>query len=294
MFNIVNHLVSSRQVIMRAVQGDRNFWRVGRKIVAAIWDAHARIYHGYEVIGLENVPQEGPALIVYYHGAIPIDMYYLNSRMLLQRERLIYTIGDRFLFKLPGWGTISEAFHVSPGTVQSCVSILRDGNLLAISPGGVYEAQFGDHYYELLWRNRVGFAKVAIEAKAPIIPCFTQNLREGFRQVGIFRTFFMRLYNKVRIPVYPIYGGFPVKFRTYLGKPIPYDENLTPQDLQIKVTFDSYTSIAWLMRCSFNFVQVATAIEDLINQHQRLPGSILLALLDRLPTFRRRVRRKEE
>jgi len=45
----------------------------------------------------------------------------------------------------------------------------------------------------------------------------------------------MRLYNKVRIPVYPIYGGFPVKFRTYLGKPIPYDESLTPQDLQIKV-----------------------------------------------------------
>lgn len=277
---------------MRAVQTDRNFWRVGRKIVAAIWDAHARIYHGYDVIGLENIPQEGPALIVYYHGAIPIDMYYLNSRMLLQRERLIYTIGDRFLFKLPGWGTISEAFHVSPGTVQSCVSILKDGNLLAISPGGVYEAQFGDHYYELLWRNRVGFAKVALEAKAPIIPCFTQNLREGFRQVGIFRTFFMRLYNKVRIPVYPIYGGFPVKFRTYLGKPIEYDESLTPQDLQVKVRecpFDPSSQ-------DYNFIpdQVATAIEELINQHQRLPGSILMALLDRLPSFRRRLKKKDE
>lgn len=279
--------LSYRQVILRAVQTDRNFWQVGRKIVAAIWDAHARIYHGYEVIGLDNIPQEGPALIVYYHGAIPIDMYYLNSRMLLQRERLIYTIGDRFLFKLPGWGTISEAFHVSPGTVQSCVSILRDGNLLAISPGGVYEAQFGDHYYELLWRNRVGFAKVAQEAKVPIIPCFTQNLREGFRQVGIFRTFFMRLYNKVRIPVYPIYGGFPVKFRTFLGKPIAYDENLTPQELQIKVSGINI-SFFTLSNSLFGFLfQVATAIEDLINQHQRLPGSILLALLDRLPAFRR-------
>lgn len=274
---------------MRAVQTDRNFWRVGRKIVAAIWDAHARIYHGYEVIGLDNVPQEGPALIVYYHGAIPIDMYYLNSRMLLQRERLIYTIGDRFLFKLPGWGTISEAFHVSPGTVQSCVSILRDGNLLAISPGGVYEAQFGDHYYELLWRNRVGFAKVAQEAKVPIIPCFTQNLREGFRQVGIFRKFFMRLYNKVRIPVYPIYGGFPVKFRTYLGKPIAYDDTLTPQELQIKVILAFLTTKSIINIFCLLFIltiKVATAIEDLINQHQRLPGSILMALLDRLPAFK--------
>jgi len=39
---------------------------------------------------------------------------------------------------------------------------------------------------------------------------------------------------------------------------------------------------------------VATAIEDLINQHQRLPGSILLALLDRLPSFRRRLKKKDE
>ncbi|XP_017466375.1 PREDICTED: transmembrane protein 68 [Rhagoletis zephyria] len=254
-----------REVIMRTVRTDRKFWEFGRKLVAALWDAHARIYHGYEVIGMENIPETGPALIVYYHGAIPIDMYYLNSRIILQKDRLIYTIGDRFLFKLPGWGTISEAFHVSPGTVQSCVGILKEGNLLAISPGGVYEAQFGDQYYELLWRNRVGFAKVALEAKVPIIPCFTQNLREGFRQLGIFRNFFMKLYNTVRIPVYPIYGGFPVKFRTFVGRPIAYDGTLTPEELQMKV---------------------ASALEELINQHQRIPGSIFHALLDRIPSLR--------
>ncbi|XP_036224893.1 DGAT1/2-independent enzyme synthesizing storage lipids isoform X3 [Bactrocera oleae] len=253
------------EVIMRAVRTDRKFWEFGRKLVAALWDAHARIYHGYEVIGMENIPETGPALIVYYHGAIPIDMYYLNSRIILQKDRLIYTIGDRFLFKLPGWGTISEAFHISPGTVQSCVGILKEGNMLAISPGGVYEAQFGDHYYELLWRNRVGFAKVALEAKVPIIPCFTQNLREGFRQLGIFRNFFMKLYNAVRIPVYPIYGGFPVKFRTFIGRPLEYDGTLTPEELQLKV---------------------AAALEELINKNQRIPGSIFHALLDRFPPFR--------
>lgn len=37
--------------------------------------------------------------------------------------------------------------------------------MLAISPGGVYEAQFGDSYYELMWKKRVGFAKVALDAK---------------------------------------------------------------------------------------------------------------------------------
>lgn len=52
-----------------------------------------------------------------------------------------------------------------PGTVATCCGVLRAGNSLAISPGGVYEAQFGDHYYKLRWRERIGFAKVAQEAK---------------------------------------------------------------------------------------------------------------------------------
>lgn len=55
---------------------------------------------------------------------------------------------------------------VFPGTVPICANILKEGNLLAISPGGVYEAQFGNSNYELLWRNRYGFAKVAVEAQA--------------------------------------------------------------------------------------------------------------------------------
>jgi len=32
--------------------------------------------------------------------------------------------------------------------------------------GGVREALFGDHNYELIWKQRIGFAKVALEAKA--------------------------------------------------------------------------------------------------------------------------------
>ena len=64
-----------------------------------------------------------------------------------------------------GWASLLEAFGVIPGTVQSCAALLKKGNLLAIAPGGVYEAQLGDNAYELLWRQRTGFAKVAIESQ---------------------------------------------------------------------------------------------------------------------------------
>lgn len=100
----------------------------------------------------------------------------------------------------------------------------------------------------------------------PIIPMFTENLREGFRCVGFLRGLFVRIYNATRIPVRPIYGGFPVKLRTHLGAPIPYDPLLSAEQLQHKV---------------------ALAIEALIQKHQRIPGSIVGGLMDRLFTGRR-------
>jgi len=67
---------------------------------------------------------------------------------------------------LSGFSIIAEALKVIPGTVQTCSGVLRDNNLLAISPGGVYEAQFGNSYYHLEWKGRLGFAKAALDAKA--------------------------------------------------------------------------------------------------------------------------------
>ncbi|XP_051168486.1 transmembrane protein 68 [Leptopilina boulardi] len=245
----------------RLRQAYESDWRdAGSKVVAALWDAHGWIWHGYEVVGLENIPVDQPILFVYYHGTIPIDLYYFLSRVLLFHSKLIHTVADRFLFKVPGWSVISDVLKVIPGTVQTCSSILKEGNMLAISPGGVYEAQFGDSYYRLMWKKRLGFAKVALDAKVCIIPFFTRNIREAFRTISWGRRFWLRLYAATRFPFVPIYGGFPVKLKTFVGKPIPYDESLTPEQLQIKV---------------------ATALDELIQQHQKVPGSITRALLER-------------
>lgn len=128
-----------------------------------------------------------------------------------------------------------DVFHVFPGSIPTCVDVLRKGELLSIAPGGVREAQFGDNRYQLIWGNRIGFAKVAIEAKAPIIPVFTVNLREAFRSLGIGQRLFKTIYDKSRLPLVPVYGGFPVKLKTIIGKPIPYDPSLSAQELADKV-----------------------------------------------------------
>ncbi|GFG29322.1 hypothetical protein Cfor_07326 [Coptotermes formosanus] len=210
---------------------------------------------------MENIPHDTPALIVYYHGAIPIDVYYFIAKTILFKDRVIHTVADRFLFKMPGFSIISEVMNVIPGTVQICSNILKENNLLGISPGGVYEAQFSNSYYTLLWKKRLGFAKVALDAKVPVIPVFTENVREAFRSVSFGKSIWLKLYTITKLPIVPIYGGFPVKLRTHVGKPIPYNENLTPEQLQSKV---------------------ARAIEELIQEHQRIPGSIMRALVQRV------------
>ncbi|XP_028592770.2 DGAT1/2-independent enzyme synthesizing storage lipids-like isoform X2 [Podarcis muralis] len=142
---------------------------------------------------------------------------------------------------------------------EECVEILRKGYLLGVLPGGAREALFSDENYSLLWGSRKGFAHVARDAKVPIIPIFTKNLREGYRALGKIWPF-KWLYERTRWPIVPVYGGFPVKFCSYVGDPIPYDPNITVEELVEKTK---------------------RAIEDLRDKHQKMPGSIQRALLER-------------
>ena len=46
----------------------------------------------------------------------------------------------------------------------------------------------------------------------------------------------LRIYAATRFPFVPLYGGFPVKLKTIVGKPILYNENFTPEQLQEHVS----------------------------------------------------------
>lgn len=61
-----------------------------------------------------------------------------------------------------------------------------------------------------------------------------KELNESIR-LKILSGFYRWVYERFRLPIAPIYGGFPVKFRTYLGDPIPYDPKLNAAELAEKV-----------------------------------------------------------
>ena len=72
-----------------------------------------------------------------------------SAKVILNKQRVVHSVVDHFLFQVPGLRNLLSAFHCTPGSVDGCVDELGKGHLLGLSPGGVYEAQFGDSNYEV-------------------------------------------------------------------------------------------------------------------------------------------------
>ena len=51
---------------------------------------------------MDKLPAKGPALLIYYHGALPLDMYYILARLLLCKKRRLRNVAATFLFHIPG------------------------------------------------------------------------------------------------------------------------------------------------------------------------------------------------
>ncbi|XP_059580071.1 monoacylglycerol/Diacylglycerol O-acyltransferase isoform X1 [Alligator mississippiensis] len=235
-----------------------DFWDNARQTWAYLYDLYARMWHGYELHGLENIP-EGPGVVIFYHGAIPVDYIFFVARYFILTHRMCVSVVDHVLHKLPGFKLLLEFLKVLHGTREECMNALKNGELVGIAPGGAREAFFSDKTYKLVWDHRKGFAHLAIDAKVPVIPMFTENIREAYRAPKE-RKLSRWLYDTYRLPVALLFGGLPVKFRTYIGEPIPYNPNMTVEELAEKTK---------------------TAVQNLIQSHQQIPGSMWKALLAR-------------
>ena len=71
------------------------------------------------------------------------------------------------------------------------------------------------------------------------------------------------LYRSIKVPCVPIYGFFPVKLRTHLGTPIYPRPGVSPEELSR---------------------EVVVAMEELISQHQQLPGTLTQVMLQDIGT----------
>ena len=119
-------------------------------------------------------------MVVFYHACLPIDYLGLMTKFYLEKKSA-RTVMDRTLINLPGSETFFRTFGVMPGGREEVIKLLKQGYIVGVAPGGGYEGQLASREkYEVMWKQRKGFAVVAKEANVPIFPVFTENIREAF------------------------------------------------------------------------------------------------------------------
>lgn len=121
--------------------------------------------------GLDNIPAQGPVLIVANHNLLGgIDAPLLMPAILRERGRLVRGLAEHVLM-VPVVRQILHRFGAVRGTRANCLTLLERGEAVVVFPGGGREAirRKGEKYV-LKWEGRTGFARMAIQAGVPIVP----------------------------------------------------------------------------------------------------------------------------
>ena len=200
-----------------------------------------RRYHRHEVKGMERVPSEGRALLVVTHSLATYDILLLFHSVLEEKGRTPRPLVDRLFYKIPLMDKFIEATGGTQGSPQGAESLLNDDQLVAVAPGGMREAlRPSSERYQILWDKRLGFVKLAIRTRTPIILAVCPKADDLYDVYSNPITAWA--YRKLKIPLFFARGvgptGIPrpVKLTHFLSKPImPPDISEDDPDFRKKV-----------------------------------------------------------
>jgi 1-acyl-sn-glycerol-3-phosphate acyltransferase len=132
--------------------------------------------------GLENVPRRRPMLVVANHtlmGVLDVPLLVLG----LHEKRGIFlrALGDHLHFQVPLWRDLLARFGTVEGTRENCRALMRAGESVLVFPGGGREVfKHKGEKYRLIWKERVGFVRLAVEHGYPIIPLATVGAEDCY------------------------------------------------------------------------------------------------------------------
>ncbi|MBW2939830.1 lysophospholipid acyltransferase family protein [Zhongshania aquimaris] len=122
-----------------------------------------------QILDIENIPGK-PCLFVANHAMYAVDGPIIGLPMLAEHGRFIRALSDKFL-----WNPINESVLLNQGVVighpEVCSALMENGSDLIVFPGGAHEAtKTADKKYQLLWKERYGFIKLAAKHGYTIVP----------------------------------------------------------------------------------------------------------------------------
>lgn len=141
-----------------------------------------------EVRDIERVPASGPAVVVANHaGAAPWEAFVVRHalRRVHPAARNLRPLLDDAACELPLIGAAAIRYGAVRASPEAALQLLREGDLIAVFPeGSVVARKPWRDRYRILRFGRGGFAKVALRAGAPIVPCAIVGCEEAVPAVS--------------------------------------------------------------------------------------------------------------
>lgn len=139
-----------------------------------IWKLTAihRMYFSPKFYGLENFKPDKPTLLVGNHSIYGfIDIPLLVAQLYKECGILVRSLADSTHYDVPVWRNMLDKFGSVEGTRENCSSLMRNGEHVLVFPGGAREVnKRKGEQYQLTWKRRTGFCKMAIEHGYNILP----------------------------------------------------------------------------------------------------------------------------
>lgn len=121
--------------------------------------------------GLDRIT-DGRMLMVGNHTMYGmLDVPFMIAELWKEHGLATRSLGDFKHWSVPGWGQFAQAMGGVPGSPAVASELMRRGEPILVFPGGAREAnKRRGEKYKLIWKERIGFAKLAIEHEYPIVP----------------------------------------------------------------------------------------------------------------------------
>lgn len=163
-----------------------------------------------EFKGAENLPTDGPALLVANHsGTIALDGLILQYAVHRNTDphRFLRPLAADLVFSLPVIGDLTRKTGGTLASSEDAARLLADGELVGVFPEGFKGVGKGwSQRYRLQRFGRGGFVATAIRAGVPIIPISIVGAEEAYPMIADIPP----LARAIGAPYFPVTPTFPL------------------------------------------------------------------------------------
>jgi 1-acyl-sn-glycerol-3-phosphate acyltransferase len=159
--------------------------------------------------GLEHVPGTGAALVVANHsGVLPLDAIMLQAGLFADhpQSRNLRLLGADMVYAVPGLASLARRSGHTRADPEEAQRLLAAGQLVGVFPEGFkgIGKPFSERY-RLQRFGRGGFARTALQAGVPIIPCAIVGAEEIYPMIANAEP----VARALRLPYFPVTPLFP-------------------------------------------------------------------------------------